>query len=422
MAYSAESKPSEKEKCPFCQNVLGRPRRTFVKHVGSHMEEIALMVLPRDPLYNSEDKSVISQEGSMETSQLPASSYFTQSSSLPGLSRIMVPDPDSALEPTTLPPLRSEDPDPVLGRIIVPDPDGASRSRESKYTRSASLIPSQLTCTVSHVPHRGTARTPANDDYLQDRHGSRSTLPRSQGHQASSFHGLPLSVATSRLPLPTRSDFTLHNSLPYLSRAISSRPFLSVLDKMENRQINSALRILVPDPDGALEPNTLPPLERAGQDSTLECPFTFLKCFRQFAISNERDWIQHSLEHFRIYGERPRRVDPPQMNSCCFCSQTFQASSGIISWRARMDHVKVHQQHFGHRLAAARHDFALIEYFWQNGLLSIEDYRVLKQRAKAVEEDPQSLSPGDPGSLVEEKVMTRAPRDSERKAVHGRRK
>ena len=291
MAYSAESRPSEKENCPFCRNVLGRPRRAFVKHVGSHMEEIALMALPRDHLGDAEDQSVISREGSMETSRLPASNRFTQNDSLPGLSAI-----------------------------------GSSR-----------------------------------------------------------YSG-------------------------------------SISDGMGERQMNRSLRIMVEDADGALESTSLPPLRRADQDHVLECPFAFLKCFRQFAVSNERDWIQHSLEHFRVNGERPRRVNPPQMNSCCFCPQTFQASSGIISWRARMDHVKIHQQHFGHRLATARHDFALVEYLWQQRVLSLADYRELHPPSKAVKEDPQSLSPRDPGSLVEVKVLSRAPQDSERGALLGRRK
>ena len=285
MAYNAESKPSEKEECPFCRGFLGRPRRAFVKHVGSHMEEIALMALPRDRLGDSEDKSVISREGSMDTPWLFASNRFTQ-----------------------------------------------------------------------------------------------------------------------------------NNSLPALSATGSSRSLVSISNGMGERQINRSLRIMVEDADGALEPTALPPFRSADQDPVLECPFTFLKCLKQFAVSNERDWIQHSLEHFRINGRRPRMIDPPKINSCCFCPRTFQASSGIQSWRARMDHIKVHQQHFGHRLAAARHDFALIEYFWQNGLLSLADYRELKiPKAKAVEEDPQSLSPGDPGSLAEVKVVSKAPHDSEKK-------
>ena len=223
-----------------------------------------------------------------------------------------------------------------------------------------------------------------------------------------------------------------------------------VSDATSERQVNSAMRLMVPNPNDALEPVTLPPIRRPDQEPIFECPFTFLKCFRQFAISNEGDWIQHSLEHFRTNKERPRRVDPPKMNSCCFCPQKFQASSGNISWRARMDHVKVHQKHFGHRLATARHDFALVEHLWQEGVLSLADYRELRPtaaaasrstqniptpgllsladyrtsnpKAKAVEEDPQSLSPRDPGSLVDVKVVSKAPHDTDKKAVHCRRK
>lgn len=47
MSYTTQEKPIEKEACPLCQVVLGKSRREFVKHVGRHMEEIALMSLPR---------------------------------------------------------------------------------------------------------------------------------------------------------------------------------------------------------------------------------------------------------------------------------------------------------------------------------------------------------------------------------------
>lgn len=218
----------------------------------------------------------------------------------------------------------------------------------------------------------------------------RSTLPRSQQYQASSYHGAaPSDIGTSRLP--ARSDFTQNDSLPGLTRAASSRPSQSVSDGMGERQMNRGLRILVPDPDGALEPTTLPPLRRPDQGPVLECPFTFIKCFRQFAVSNEQEWIQHSLEHFKIRTGRPKRIDPPKINRCCFCPHTFEASSGVDSWRERMDHVKVHHQYLGHRLAAARHDFALVEYFWQNGLLSQTDYRELKPSTAAASRSSQNI-------------------------------
>ena len=280
-------------------------------------------------------------------------------------------------------------------------------------TRSTRIT--SLTSAVAHGSRRGTApntSNPAIDSYLQDPQGSwiprtsvqRSTLPRSQEHQASSYHApLPSEIGTSRLP--ARSDFTQNDSLPGFTRASSSRPSQSVSDGMGERQMNRALRIMVPDGDGALEPTTLPPFRRRDQDPLLECPFTFIKCFKQFAVSNEREWILHSLEHFRIDGRRPKRVDPPKVNSCCFCPQTFQASSGAISWRDRMDHVKIHHQYLGHRLAAARHDFALVEYLWQNGLLSPADYRELKPNTAAASRSAQNIptppdSPPGTGAVV----------------------
>ena len=218
----------------------------------------------------------------------------------------------------------------------------------------------------------------------------RSTLPHSQQHQASGHHAPPASdIGTSRLP--ARSDFTQNDSLPALTRATSSRPSQSVSDGMGERQMNRALRIMVPDPHGALEPTTLPPFRRPDQDPVLECPFSFIKCFREFAVSNEREWIRHSLEHFRIDGRRPRRVDPPRINRCCFCPETFQASSGAVSWLERMEHVKIHHQYLGHRLAAARPDFALVEYLWQNGLLSPADYRELKPNIVAAPRSTQNI-------------------------------
>ena len=275
-----------------------------------------------------------------------------------------------------------------------------SKEQSSRYTTQIWETP--LTLPVSYVSRRGTGRNPSNpaiQSYLQDHEGSRmpqtiaqrSTLPRSQELQASSYHGPPPSdVGTSRLP--ARSDFTQDDSLPGLTHANSSRPSQSVSDGMGERQMNRALRIMIPDPDGALEPTTLPPLRRPDQGPVLECPFTFLKCFRQFAVSNEREWIQHSLEHFRIIDRRrSSRVDPPKNNSCCFCFQTFQASSGVDSWRDRMDHVKFHHALLGHRLAAARHDFALVEYLWQNGVLSLADYRELKPNAAAASRSTQNI-------------------------------
>ncbi|KAL9607427.1 MAG: hypothetical protein Q9167_007662, partial [Letrouitia subvulpina] len=48
IALDRQEKPAEKEECPLCRLVLGCSKRAFVKHVGRHMEQIALMALPRE--------------------------------------------------------------------------------------------------------------------------------------------------------------------------------------------------------------------------------------------------------------------------------------------------------------------------------------------------------------------------------------
>ena len=66
MAYKTEATRVEDDECPLCRIVLGKPRRAFVKHVGRHMEEIALMALPR----NIEEDS---EEGHMSTDRTDTS-------------------------------------------------------------------------------------------------------------------------------------------------------------------------------------------------------------------------------------------------------------------------------------------------------------------------------------------------------------
>ena len=57
IAYRPQERPIEVEECPLCRSVLGKPRREFVKHVGRHMEQIALMALPREVTYDSDTES-----------------------------------------------------------------------------------------------------------------------------------------------------------------------------------------------------------------------------------------------------------------------------------------------------------------------------------------------------------------------------
>ena len=56
-ALQTHPRPIETEECPLCRIVVGKQRRAFVKHIGRHMEEIALMALPRDTEEDSDGSS-----------------------------------------------------------------------------------------------------------------------------------------------------------------------------------------------------------------------------------------------------------------------------------------------------------------------------------------------------------------------------
>ena len=62
IALKTEKRTADCEECPLCRVVLGKPQRAFAKHVGQHMEQIALMVLPRDTEDDSNRGSTVTNE------------------------------------------------------------------------------------------------------------------------------------------------------------------------------------------------------------------------------------------------------------------------------------------------------------------------------------------------------------------------
>lgn len=52
--------PYETQQCPLCLVVPGNSQKSFINHVGEHLEEIALAALPRKPLSTSETDSMSS--------------------------------------------------------------------------------------------------------------------------------------------------------------------------------------------------------------------------------------------------------------------------------------------------------------------------------------------------------------------------
>ena len=57
-AQKVVSKPIDKQECPMCKVIPGTTRRAFSTHVGRHMEQIALAVLPRETEDDLEGSSV----------------------------------------------------------------------------------------------------------------------------------------------------------------------------------------------------------------------------------------------------------------------------------------------------------------------------------------------------------------------------
>lgn len=80
VAYRSEMTRIENDECPLCRTVVGKPRRGFVKHVGRHMEEIALMALPRNVDEDSGEGSLSTDRISLEEGR---TSFYAPRSDLP---------------------------------------------------------------------------------------------------------------------------------------------------------------------------------------------------------------------------------------------------------------------------------------------------------------------------------------------------
>ncbi|KAL9121958.1 MAG: hypothetical protein Q9187_001483 [Circinaria calcarea] len=57
-AETKDAEPIEEQSCPLCKILPGKSQRTFAKHVGRHMETIALAVLPRETEDDSDESSL----------------------------------------------------------------------------------------------------------------------------------------------------------------------------------------------------------------------------------------------------------------------------------------------------------------------------------------------------------------------------
>lgn len=194
-----------------------------------------------------------------------------------------------------------------------------------------------------------------------------------------------------------------NNSLAALTSAASVSSAPSVSSAMGERALGPP-RILEVDRHGALQ---VPPLRHP---PVFECPFYFLSCCLTFASFSE--WFTHSLMHFR-------GINPPSINSCCYCDKTFQDNDGMRSWKARMEHIALHSQ-LGHRIAHARPDFELHRYLWKNRLVDNALYKNLvgdgNSRTSAASAYPSPpTSPNSSTSSASSDIVYTVTNDSRRR-------
>lgn len=193
--------------------------------------------------------------------------------------------------------------------------------------------------------------------------------------------------------LPGGTDLSCNDSLPGLMSSASSDAPVSLSQITGEREMGHP-RILLPRLGDAFEVSALPPLRTAGQDPVLQCPFRFCGCLLDFVIGDDRQWVEHSLTHFKTEGgRRPQRVDPPKKNTCHFCEQTFEDQDGQESWEVMMRHVRLFHHKFGHLLAHSRLDYDLVGYLWRKKVVSNAEYRELMSNEQASQSSPPPLSP-----------------------------
>ena len=208
------------------------------------------------------------------------------------------------------------------------------------------------------------------------------------------------SIATSRLV--DHSEVSGHNSLPALSSSGSDVPSESII--ASGSYLERQPWIL--EPDGSVP---------AEQPALLECPLYFLGCRRACLLNQEKEWIDHSLTHFRSYQASHQAGSPPQENTCPFCSTGFKSADGVASWRACMEHVAQEHHSRGETLSTARPVFSLIRHLWQIGSIPVEELRELWGRDVTVTpEDVSNQSSAASTSAMDDTSSTVSGQSTER--------
>ena len=139
---------------------------------------------------------------------------------------------------------------------------------------------------------------------------------------------------------------------------------------------SDSLEIDVAIKDG--DPN-LRLLNKSPRSKSLKCPFHFLDCEETFHKDRKREWVRHSLTHFKTheahgYAGLVKRVEPPKSFCCYFCKTEFSRLSGTDCWNDYMKHI--HRCGLGYKWIPP--DITLIEYLWQENIISDDTYRWLR--------------------------------------------
>jgi hypothetical protein len=206
-------------------------------------------------------------------------------------------------------------------------------------------------------PRPGPSDSPAMERWLQDSSsdprvavaGARHSVLQSRPSAPSPYQ------YSGTSELGNNSRHTPHGSLVGMTNAATSDDMsvatCHVIGAMHNRTlvVGQGDVLEVPRPESSL----------------LECPFDRLSCKETFRSFDK--WLDHSLVHFKQHS-------PPANNQCCFCPATFVASTGFVSWRARLIHVAKAHHMRGERLAISRCDTELFRYMWKIEAINIQEY------------------------------------------------
>ena len=128
-------------------------------------------------------------------------------------------------------------------------------------------------------------------------------LPQERSANLEDESVLSLDGSMGTLRLAASNGFIQNDSLPDLSGAGGSRLPSSVSSSMGGRQMNRSLRILMPDPDGALVPNILLPFGGWTKILSLNGPLPLLSALDNLPSQTSRSGYSIIWNTFKLTQE-----------------------------------------------------------------------------------------------------------------------